>query len=85
MDPDTTPVYHATGNSGAILANRISWFYDLRGPSMMIDTACSSSLVALDQACQLLRLGQTSMVSLRIGPESLLTYKSGNCRWLQYN
>lgn len=57
------PTYHATGSSGAILANRISWFFDLKGPSVTVDTACSSSLVALDQACQELRRKQTSTVS----------------------
>ncbi|MER7506681.1 SDR family NAD(P)-dependent oxidoreductase, partial [Nonomuraea pusilla] len=35
------------GNHNAFLANRLSYFLDLRGPSMTIDTLCSSSLVAL--------------------------------------
>ncbi|MEU2080169.1 beta-ketoacyl synthase N-terminal-like domain-containing protein, partial [Streptomyces sp. NPDC013489] len=35
------------GNHNAILANRVSFFLDLHGPSMTIDTLCSSSLVAL--------------------------------------
>ncbi|KAF2022424.1 hypothetical protein BU24DRAFT_338244 [Aaosphaeria arxii CBS 175.79] len=77
-DPDTMPTYHATGNSSAILANRISWFFDLKGPSVMMDTACSSSLVALDQACQALRQNQTSMgivcgCNLILTPESVTT------------
>lgn len=41
-----------TGNMPAILANRVSHFLDLRGPSFAIDTACSSSLVAVDTACR---------------------------------
>jgi len=46
-----------TGNTLSIAANRLSYVYDLRGPSLAIDTACSSSLVALHQACQALRSG----------------------------
>lgn len=46
-----------TGLSRAILANRLSHVFDLRGPSLMVDTACSSSLVALDLAAQSLSVG----------------------------
>jgi acyl transferase domain-containing protein len=63
-DPELIPKYHATGSSAAVLANRISWYFDLRGPSVTVDTACSSSLVALDQACQMLRSNQANMVSM---------------------
>ncbi|CAJ3337977.1 polyketide synthase, type I [Burkholderia pseudomallei] len=48
----------ATGASMAVIANRISYTYDLRGPSIQVDTACSSSLVALHQAVQALRAGE---------------------------
>src|SRR6185369_7225174 len=49
----------ATGNTSSIAANRISYFFDLHGPSMAIDTACSSSLVAFHQACSSILSGET--------------------------
>jgi acyl transferase domain-containing protein/SAM-dependent methyltransferase len=51
----------ATGLNGAMLANRVSYTFDLRGPSMMINTACSSSLVAIHQACESLRAGECEL------------------------
>lgn len=53
-----TEAHHATGSSLAIIANRLSYFLDLSGPSMLIDTACSSSLVALHTAVQSLHAGE---------------------------
>jgi phthiocerol/phenolphthiocerol synthesis type-I polyketide synthase C len=50
--------HFATGTALAIVANRISYIYDLRGPSLTVDTACSSSLVALHQAAEALRSGR---------------------------
>ncbi|KAL2845869.1 hypothetical protein BJY01DRAFT_263448 [Aspergillus pseudoustus] len=58
-DPMYLPQNAASGTSRAVLANRISWFYDLRGPSFALDTACSSSLYALHLACQSLQAGET--------------------------
>ncbi|WP_138907661.1 amino acid adenylation domain-containing protein, partial [Streptomyces chryseus] len=46
------------GNHNAILANRVSYFLDLHGPSMTIDTLCSSSLVALHTAVRSIRDGE---------------------------
>lgn len=62
---DTSNLGHnaASGNGRTMLANRLSWFFDLRGPSLMLDTACSSSLSALHLACQSIRLGESKMVS----------------------
>ncbi|KAK1636867.1 hypothetical protein BDP81DRAFT_471828, partial [Colletotrichum phormii] len=57
-DPETMPKYNATGaHAPSIIANRVSYVLDLKGPSVTIDTACSSSLVALHQAVQGLRAG----------------------------
>ncbi|KAL4966892.1 uncharacterized protein BDV14DRAFT_198357 [Aspergillus stella-maris] len=57
-DLDTLSRWHATGTSSSILASRLSYFFDLHGPSMTIDTACSSSLVALHQAVVSLQTGE---------------------------
>ena len=62
-DPDMLPKYCATGTEAAILANRISWFFDLHGVSTNIDSACSASLTAIDHACSTLRNGDAEMVS----------------------
>ncbi|KAI1293954.1 BcPKS5, polyketide synthase [Xylaria venustula] len=57
-DWDIKPTYGATGESRAIISNRVSYFFDWHGPSMTIDTACSSSLVAVHQAVTALRNGE---------------------------
>ncbi len=50
------------GNSNAILASRISYFLDLKGPAISIDSACSSSLVAMDLGCSSLQRGDADIV-----------------------
>ena len=72
------PKYAATGISSAMLANRISWFFNLHGPSMNLDSACSSSLSALHLACQDLLHGASNMslvggCNLVFHPDILLT------------
>lgn len=75
---ESLPQYHATGVAMSILANRISYFYDWKGPSVALDTACSSSMVALHQAVQSLRSGDADMAvvagsSLILGPEPFVS------------
>ena len=55
-DVSDVDAYTGTGNAHSIAANRLSYLFDLQGPSLAVDTACSSSLVALHLACQSLRL-----------------------------
>ncbi|WP_332519551.1 polyketide synthase Pks13 [Speluncibacter jeojiensis] len=70
-DPATAHPYALTGTSTAIVANRVSYFYDFRGPSVAVDTACSSSLVAVHQAVRSLRSGESD-VALAGGTNMLL-------------
>ncbi|HSO00297.1 MAG TPA: SDR family NAD(P)-dependent oxidoreductase, partial [Candidatus Nanopelagicales bacterium] len=73
----------ATGNSHSMVANRISFLLDLRGPSEPIDTACSSSLIAVHRAIQTIRSGECELaiaggVNLLLAPEAFLAFgKSG--------
>ncbi|KAG0155247.1 hypothetical protein PDIDSM_821 [Penicillium digitatum] len=60
-DISAIPMYAATGTAMALQANRISYHFDLNGPSVTVDTACSSSLSALHLASQSLRSGECSM------------------------
>lgn len=61
-----------TGNTLSVAANRLSYVFDLRGPSLAVDTACSSSLVALHHACQTLQTGEAS--TALVGGVSLLLH-----------
>jgi len=84
----------ATGGSMAVIANRISFAFDLRGPSIQVDTACSSSLVALHQAAQALRLGECEQalvagINIICHPGNTLAYykagmlsRDGRCKTL---
>ena len=60
-DPLLITSHSGTGSALSIAANRISYFFNFRGPSMAIDTACSSSLTAVHLACQSLRSGECGM------------------------
>lgn len=73
----------ATGNTASIAANRISYVFDLHGPSMAIDTACSSSLVAFHQACRAILSGETDIaltggVSLHLHPYGFIVFSKAS-------
>ena len=65
-------MHTSSGVATAILANRVSYFYDLRGPSITVDTACSSALSAVHFACQSLYSGECT-VALAAGMQMLLS------------
>ena len=72
----------ATASTFTMLSNRISFVYDLRGPSMTIDTACSSSLVALHEATQAIARGEIELalvggVNAMLIPETSVTMSKG--------
>ncbi|MVU78190.1 SDR family NAD(P)-dependent oxidoreductase [Nocardia sp. ET3-3] len=77
---DTTTML---GTLGTAAPNRVSYFLDLRGPSVMVDTACSSALVAVHLACESLQLGRSRLalagaVNALVNPhEYVLACKAG--------
>ena len=60
-DPEAISAYSTVGASLAVLANRISYLFDLHGPSQVVETACSSALVALNAACEALWAGKVPL------------------------
>lgn len=58
FDPASSDSFMMTGNTTSLVSNRISYIFDLHGPSFTVDTACSSSLVAMDQAVKRLQSGE---------------------------
>lgn len=64
--------YAITGSALSIGANRLSYVFDFRGPSLTVDTACSSSLVAVYEACQSIHRGE-SLMALAGGVNLVLT------------
>jgi acyl transferase domain-containing protein/NADPH:quinone reductase-like Zn-dependent oxidoreductase/aryl carrier-like protein len=74
--------YSLPGGLLTLLSNRISYFYDFKGPSMTVDTACSSSGHALHLACQSLIHGETDMCivggsNLLLNPETTVGFSQG--------
>ncbi|KAK3991082.1 putative polyketide synthase [Cladorrhinum sp. PSN332] len=80
-DPDALPRFLLIGTGAAMASNRLSHFFDLRGPSMSVDTGCSTTLTALHQGCQSLRTGESSMsivggTNIMFNPDMFLTMSS---------
>jgi amino acid adenylation domain-containing protein len=78
-DLSEVDAYSGTGNAASIAANRLSYVFDIHGPSLAVDTACSSSLVAIHLACQSLRRGESTLalaggVNLILAPELTITF-----------
>jgi acyl transferase domain-containing protein/enoyl-CoA hydratase/carnithine racemase/aryl carrier-like protein/SAM-dependent methyltransferase len=93
MDATGVPVepHHGTGTAMSVIANRLSYFLDFTGPSLVLDTACSSSLIAVHQAVASLRerscdLALAAGINLILHPATSMAYQSagmlspsGNC------
>ncbi|MEV5647854.1 polyketide synthase Pks13 [Nocardia sp. NPDC052254] len=83
-DPDapaSADAYALTGASTSIVANRVSYFYDFRGPSVAIDTACSATMVAVHDAVRALRNGEADLalaggVNMLLAPAITLGFDS---------
>lgn len=80
--PASAQAYGISGSSNGIIANRVSYFYDFRGPSVTVDTACSSTLVAVHQAVRALREGDADValaggVNMILAPMATLGFDMG--------
>ncbi|MBE5827075.1 MAG: aminotransferase class I/II-fold pyridoxal phosphate-dependent enzyme [Butyrivibrio sp.] len=76
-------LYYSTGNSTSIIANRLSYVFNLTGPSIAIDTACSSSLVALHMGANAIRNGECKQaicggVNILLEPAISEAFKNAN-------
>ena len=76
-DPEDRPANNAVGVARALLANRLSHFLNIKGPSVTLDTACSGSLQGLDVACRYLQSREIDAAiiaasNLYMSPEHLI-------------
>lgn len=72
-----------TGNTNAILANRISYLFNFKGPSITVDTACSSSLVSILNGAESIKKGESSIaivggISLMVTPFTQVALSQSN-------
>ncbi|MFI5778568.1 polyketide synthase Pks13 [Nocardia sp. NPDC051570] len=79
--PASAAAYGLTGNNTSIIAGRVSYYYDFRGPSVALDTACSSTMVAVHQAVRALRGGEADLalaggVNMLLAPFGSLGFDS---------
>ncbi|TLS24973.1 hypothetical protein PpBr36_06863 [Pyricularia pennisetigena] len=80
-DPEAAPLHTWTGTGPEYISGRVSWFFNLRGPSMTVNTACSSSLVALHEARNAILAGDCEMAivggaNLIFNPEYYMYYSN---------
>lgn len=73
----------ALGSNLSAIANRVSYFFNLTGPSLVVNTMCSSSLTSLHLACQSIKSGECELaiaggVNLSIHPNKYLLLGQGN-------
>jgi acyl transferase domain-containing protein/NADPH:quinone reductase-like Zn-dependent oxidoreductase/acyl carrier protein/NADP-dependent 3-hydroxy acid dehydrogenase YdfG len=97
FDLSSVDTHTMTGNTLSIVSNRLSYVFDLRGPSFTVDTACSSSLVALHEAVSALEAGEIETaivagVNLLLSPFSFIGFsrasmlsRQGLCRAFDAN
>ena len=79
LDMASADAYMMTGNTLSVVANRLSYIFDLHGPSFIVDTACSSALVALNEAVVNLRSGRIDTalvggVSILASPQAFVGF-----------
>ena len=82
QDLSSVDFYAATGGAHYSAAGRLSYLFDLKGPSVAVETACSSSLVAIHLACRSLWGGESQMaiaggVNLILNPHHSIAYSNG--------
>lgn len=78
--------YSSTGTAASMASNRISFVFNLTGPSFTIDSACSSSLVALHVACQAIKQGvpflDAKIAPVRTSCSRGRLFQQETARWL---